>query len=130
MAAEGITDRCEIMSGDMFSSVPAGGDLYLLSRVVHDWDDPRATEILQSCRRAMAPNAKLLILDRVMPERIEASPILQSHALVDLTMMMWTGGGRERTVSQFETLLTAAGLRLQRVIPMRISDSVIEATPA
>jgi ubiquinone/menaquinone biosynthesis C-methylase UbiE len=129
LLTEGVADRCEIVSGDMFTSVPPRGDLYLLSRVIHDWDDPHAIEVLRSCRRAMGPKSKLLILDRVMPERVEASPLAQSHTLLDLTMMMWTGGGRERTAEQFEALVSAAGLRLERVIPMRIPDSLIEATP-
>jgi len=78
----------------------------------------------------MAPKAKLLILDRVMPKRIQAGPVVQSHALLDLTMMMWTAGGRERTAEEFETLVGAAGLRLDRIIPMSIPDSLVEATPA
>jgi hypothetical protein len=57
LAQEGIADRCKVVGGDMFTSVPEGGNLYFLSRVIHDWDDPRATDILRSCRRAMAPNA-------------------------------------------------------------------------
>ena len=113
----------------MFTSVPPGGDLYLLVHVIHDWDDPRAIEVLRSCRRAMGPKAKLLIIDRAMPERVEASPLAQSNALADLTMMMVTGGGRERTAKQFEALVSATGLRLERVIPMPIPDSLIEATP-
>jgi hypothetical protein len=130
LVTEGVADRCEIVGGDMFTSVPPGGDLYLLVHVIHDWDDPRAIEVLRSCRRAMGPKAKLLIIDRAMPERVEASPLAQSNALADLTMMMVTGGGRERTAKQFEALVSATGLRLERVIPMPIPDSLIEATPS
>jgi O-methyltransferase domain/Dimerisation domain len=129
LITENVADRCKIVGGDMFASVPHGGDLYLLSRVIHDWDDPRALEVLRSCRHAMGPKTKLLILDRVMPERFEASPLAESHALLDLTMMMFTGGGRERTAKQFEALVSAADLRLERIIPMRIPDSLIEAQP-
>ena len=129
LVTEGVADRCEIVGGDMFTSVPPGGDLYLLAHVIHDWDDPRAIEVLRSCRHAMGPKAKLLIIDRAMPERVEASPLAQSNALADLTMMMFTGGGRERTANQFEALVSATGLRLERVIPMPILDSLIEATP-
>jgi hypothetical protein len=129
LVTEGVADRCEIVGGDMFTSVPPGGDLYLLARIIHDWDDPRAIEVLRSCRRAMGPKAKLLIIDRAMPERVEASPLAQSNALADLTMMMFTGGGRERTAKQFEALVSATGLRLERVIPMPQPDSLIEASP-
>ena len=110
LVTEGVADRCEIVSGDMFTSVPPGGDLYLLARVIHNWDDPRAIEILHSCRSAMGPKAKLLIIDRAMPERVEASPLVQSNALADLTMMISAGGGRERTAKQFEALVSATGL--------------------
>jgi hypothetical protein len=130
LAEEGIADRCEVVSGDMFTSVPTGGDLYLLSRVIHDWDDPRAIQILQSCRRAMAPDAKLLIIDRVLPEQIQPEPMAQSHAVLDLTMMLWTAGGRERTASEFEKITRPAGLRLERVIALNIPDSLLELTPA
>jgi hypothetical protein len=129
LARLGLADRCEIVAGDMFNTVPAGADLYLLSRVIHDWDDARALELLQVCRRAMSREARLLIVDRVMPERIEPSPMGQSDALLDLTMMLWTVGGRERTAQEFKTLLGSAELQFQRVIPMQIPDSLVEATP-
>ena len=128
LVKEGVADRCEAVGGDMFVSVPDGGDLYLLSHVIHDWDDQRATNVLQACRRAMAPAAKLLILDRVMPERIEPNPIVQGNVLLDLRMMVGTGGGRERTAGEFEILLSTAGLRLVRVIPTRAPVSIVEAT--
>jgi O-methyltransferase domain len=130
LVQEGIAGRCEVVGGDMFTSVPAGGDLYFLSRVIHDWDDQRATDILRSCRRAMAPDAKLLILDRVLPEQLQAGPIAQSHAMLDLTMMLCTAGGRERTAKEFEAIIKLAGLRLDRVIPTNIPDSLLEVTPA
>jgi hypothetical protein len=55
----------------------------------------------------MGLKTKLLIRNRVMPERLEASPLAQSGALLDLTMMMFTGGGRARTAKQFEALVSA-----------------------
>lgn len=129
LAQEGLADRCEVVGGDVFTSVPAGGDLYLLSRVIHDWDDSRATEILRSCRRAMAPNARLLIVDRLLPEQVHPGPMTQSHAMLDLTMMLWTAGGRERTAKEFEAMIKPAGLRLARIISMSIPDSLLELTP-
>jgi hypothetical protein len=129
LVTEGVANRCEIVGGDMFISVPPGGDLYLLAHIIHDWDDPRAIEVLCSCRRAMGPKAKLLIIDRAMPERVEPSQRTKSNTLADLTMMLHTGGGRERTAKQFEALLSTTGLRLERVIPTPTPDSLIEATP-
>jgi hypothetical protein len=129
LAKEGVADRCEAGGGDMFVSVPAGGDVYVLSHVIHDWDDEHSTKVLQTCRRAMAPSAKLLVLDRVMPERIEPGPIVQGNVLLDLRMMVGTVGGRERTAEEFKSLLRAANLQLARIIPTPAPVSVIEATP-
>lgn len=129
LAKEGVADRCDAVGGDMFASAPSGGDVYLLSHVIHDWDDSHATKVLQVCRRAMAPAAKLLILDRVMPERMEASPTVQGNVLLDLRMMVGTVGGRERTAEEFKSLLGAADLQLTRIIPTPAPVSVIEATP-
>jgi hypothetical protein len=129
LTAEGIADRCEVVGGDMFESVPTGCDIYLLSHIIHGWDDERAIKVLQTCRRAMASTAKLIILDRVMPERVQPDPMVQAKVLVDLVMMVGTSGGRERTESEFQALLTAAGLRLQHVTPMPTTDSLVVAGP-
>ncbi|NJO23790.1 MAG: hypothetical protein HC868_13770 [Sphingomonadales bacterium] len=77
----------------------------------------------------MAPSAKLLIIDRVMPERIEQNPMVQGQVLLDLRMMVGTVGGRERTAEEFKALLSAANLQLARIIPTPAPVSVIEATP-
>jgi SAM-dependent methyltransferase len=129
LARAGVADRCEVVGGDMFASVPAGGDVYMLSHVIHDWDDECSIKILQACRRAMSPGAKLVIVDRVMPGQIRADLMAQGNARIDLVMMTGTTGGRERTATEFQTILDAAGLRLQRVIPTRTADSLVEAAP-
>jgi orsellinic acid C2-O-methyltransferase len=129
LAREDVADRCEVVGGDMFASVPAGGDVYLLSHIIHDWEDEPATRILRACRRAMAPEARLIIADRVLPERVEADPVAAGDLLLDLGMMVMLAG-RERTESEFEALLATAGLRLQRVISLPIPDHIIEAVPA
>jgi hypothetical protein len=129
LAKEGVAERCQVVGGDMFVSVPQGGDVYMLSHVIHDWDDEHSIKILQACRRAMSPAAKLIILDRVMPEQVRPDLIAQGNVRVDLVMMTGTTGGRERTATEFQTILNAADFRLQRVIPMRTADSLVEATP-
>ena len=130
LASEGVAERCEAIGGDMFVSVPAGGDVYVLSHVIHDWDDEHSVKILQTCRRAMASSAKLLILDRVMPACVEPNPTVQGYVLLDLRMMVGTVGGRERTAEEFKALLSAANLQLAQIIPTLAPVSVIEATPA
>ncbi len=131
LAAAGVRNRCEIVAGDMFARVPPGGDLYLVKSVLHDWDDARAVTILLNCRRAMdeRPGARLLIVERVLPERAEATPDAPALMLADLNMLVRTGG-RERTRAEFHRLLDAAGLRFTRVLPTTTQLSVIEAVRA
>jgi SAM-dependent methyltransferase len=129
LAREGVADRCEVVGGDMFASVPQGGDIYLLSHIVHDWEDAPARQILQSCRRVMRPEARLLVVDLVLPERVKPDPRVAGDMLFDL-MMMVAMGGRERTAGELEALLGSAGLQLQRVLPLPIPDKLAEAVPA
>ena len=129
LAEADVADRCEVAGGDMFEAVPAGGDLYVLSRVIHDWEDARATAILGNCRRAMGRRARLVLVERVLPDRVEPTPAVQSQVLSDLNMMVRTGG-RERTEGEFGALLAATGFRLERVVPTGAPVSLVEAEPA
>src|SRR5690242_48600 len=67
IAAEGLSQRCELVSGDFFEAVPAGADLHLLKQIVHDWNDERATLLLRNCHRALAPGGKVLLVEMVVP---------------------------------------------------------------
>jgi O-methyltransferase domain/Dimerisation domain len=129
LAEADVADRCEVVGGDMFEAVPAGGDLYVLSRVIHDWEDARATAILGNCRRAMGRRARLVLVERVLPDRVEPTSAVQSQVLSDLNMMVRTGG-RERTEGEFGALLAAAGFRLEGVVPTEAPVSLVEAAPA
>ena len=127
LAQARVADRCRVLGGDMFAAVPEGGDLYLLKSVIHDWDDGRALAVLANCRRAMqAPGSRLLLVERLLPERMEPTPAARSHALGDLNMLVRTGG-LERTEGEFRKLLDEAGLRLVRVLPTSSHLSLIEA---
>jgi SAM-dependent methyltransferase len=125
IAAQGLSERCDLVSGDFFQAVPEGADLHLLKHIVHDWDDERATLLLRSCHRALAPNGKLLLVEMVVPADNRPSPA-QS---MDLNMLV-VAGGRERTEEEYRQLLAGAGFRLERVIPTHSPFSVIEATRA
>lgn len=127
---EAVADRCEVVEGDMLASVPSHGDVYLLCHVIHDWDDEHAEKALLACRRAMPPESRIVIFDRVMPERIEVNPENQANVLIDLRMLVGTRGGRERTKREFESLLEVAGFRLHRILPTRMPSSLVEAHPA
>jgi hypothetical protein len=102
----------DVEDGDFFESVPRGADAYVLKQILHDWADEPATAILRSCRAAMGPGARLLILERMLPER--ATPADVGPLLVDILMLVATGG-RERTEREFRALLAAADLELLSV---------------
>ena len=120
-----VADRCEIVGGDVFESIPPGGDAYLLSRVIHDWDDQRAVALLAACRGAMPRGAKLLLVERVLPSRADGSAVNQARLLSDLNMLVRTGG-RERTVDEYRALLDATGFQLTRLIPTPTEVSIVE----
>jgi SAM-dependent methyltransferase len=128
IASAGLAHRCEVLSGDILLGMPEGADAYVLSRVIHDWDDARALAILQNCRYAMQRNAKLLLIERILPARVEPSPAVRSLLASDL-MMMVMNGGRERTAAQYRALFDAAGFTLTTVVPTGTAVSVIEGVP-
>lgn len=117
----GIAERCELVAGDFFQSVPSGGDAYLLKTVIHDWDEPNAIKILQNCRRAMREDSKLLLVEAVIPPG--NTPYFGK--LLDLEMLT-TSGGRERTEAEYRTLFEAAGFKLTKVYPTASPWKVIE----
>jgi O-methyltransferase domain/Dimerisation domain len=102
----------DLPDGDFFLSVPEGGDAYVLKQILHDWADEPALRILRTCRAAMKPDARLLILERMLPERATADDL--QPLLLDLLMLVATGG-RERTEREFRELLAAADLELLSV---------------
>jgi ubiquinone/menaquinone biosynthesis C-methylase UbiE len=123
--AEGLADRCELVAGDFFESVPGGGDAYVLKWIIHDWDDERSVAILKNCRRAMAENGRLLIIEAVIPPGNEPS----FGKFMDLNMLVMTGG-RERTEAEFGDLLAAAGFKLTRIVPTQSAMCLIEGARA
>jgi hypothetical protein len=108
LTAAGLADRSECVPGDFFAAVPSGADAYLLSRVIHDWDDAAAQQILTRCREAMVDNATLLLVEAVLPDLAHDSPAAIRMDLHMLTLLP----GRERTAAEYERLLAGAGFRL------------------
>jgi hypothetical protein len=104
--------RCAVVAGDFFAEVPAGADLYLLSRVLHDWDDEAALRILGTCRQAMPDAGVLVVADAILPDRARDQPAAIRMDLHMLTLV----NGQERTLDEFKRLFNAAGFRLQRVV--------------
>lgn len=122
-----IASRSELVAGDFFESLPTGGDLYILSRILMDYDDERGVRLLQNCHRAMAPGGRVLIVQLLMPEQCDegARESLFEAAVSDLNMLVLTGG-RERTEGEYRALLGRAGFRLSRVVRTRALVSLIE----
>jgi predicted O-methyltransferase YrrM len=112
LAAAGLGERVNVAGGDFFEGVPGGGDVYVLSRVLHDWDDEKAVRILTSCRRAMPAGGRVVIVDAILGDRVHDQPAAVRMDLHMLTL----ASGRERTAAEFESLLRAANLRINRIL--------------
>lgn len=117
----GLVDRVEVVAGDFFVEVPAA-DVYLLSTVLHDWDDARCRTILSRVAAAARPGAWLLVIEGLVAEGDGPDPT----KLSDL-VMLGIAGGRERTAAEFTELLEPAGFAVRRVVPSGGPYSVIEA---
>jgi hypothetical protein len=124
LTAQGLPNRCQVEAGDFFSEVPRGGDIYLLRKVLHDWTDEEALAILRCCLAAMAPAARLLVLEMLLPPGNTPS----YAKLLDL-MMLVRAGGRERSEASYGALLRAAGFTLARCFPTTTSVWIMEAHP-
>ncbi|MDA0170910.1 acetylserotonin O-methyltransferase [Solirubrobacter taibaiensis] len=129
LAEQGVADRCALVEGDFFASIPAGGEVYVLKSVLHDWDDERCVAILRTCRAAMDDAARLIVVELILPERMTAAAPMLSAALLDLIMLAYAGG-RERTRAEFTELFDQAGLRLASTTAPTAGPAFIAAVAA
>jgi hypothetical protein len=125
MAALGLAKRCQVVGGDFFESVPAGGDVYLMSWILHNWSDSDCVRILRNCRDAMGQAARLLTIDHV----IQPGNAPDFGRTSDLAMLV-AFGGRERTEAELRELLAAGGFRLVSVTALTVPVSLLESVPA
>lgn len=125
---QGLDTRCEFVGGDFFEHLPGGADVYILKSVLHNWDDEHCATILRNCRQAMPADARLLLLEQVMPQEIEPSPRDQNISRADLNMLVALGG-KERSKIEIGHLLEAQGLRIRQMIPAGEAFTIIEALP-
>lgn len=119
---ENVSDRVETVSGNFFEAVPEGAEGYLMKHIIHDWDDERCISILKNIRAVMNSNAKVLIVEVVLPEGNEP----HFGKLMDLEMLV-SPGGIERTPNEYRDLLGRAGLHMTRIIPTKSAYSIVEA---
>jgi hypothetical protein len=122
LADHGLAGRVDIQPGDYFESVPTA-DVYILSFVLHDWDDESCLRILRTVKNTAAPGARLVVIESVIPPGSAPHP----GKLIDLTMLAMVTG-RERTAEEYEELLAAAGFTMERIVPSPTPFSFIEAT--
>ena len=125
ISAPGVRERCEVVGGSFFESVPAGADAYLMKYIIHDWDDAKCARVLGHCRDAMAPGGRVLVVDRV----IAPGNAFDWSKWLDINMMVGPGG-LERTRAEFAALFASAGLKLVKVHPTKSPLSVLEAARA
>lgn len=118
-------DRVELVAGDMTESVPTGGDVYFLCRVLAGWSDDAVVSVFGNCLAAMAGSpSRLIILERVVTD--DAPTVLPS--LWDLHLLM-TNGGRHRTVGKYTELLSRAGFTVEKVAALPAETTAIIAVP-
>jgi hypothetical protein len=123
IADAGLTDRCDFVAGSFFESVPEGADAYVLSNILHDWNDDDSGRILATCRAAVRDDSRLLVLENLVPPGDDRHPV----KVLDLQMMVALGG-RERTEDEYRELLRAHGFTLVRVTGA--APAALEATPS
>lgn len=120
-----VADRCELVAGDFFQSVPKGADFYVMRSVIHNWNDDQVIAILKNCRAAMAEGGKVVMIEVVVSP--ESTP--RFGEILDLQMQLFTSG-RERTADELRWLYGQAGLRMTRIVPTTSFMQVVEAVPA
>ena len=125
LKARGVEERVTIEAGDFFETVPAGGDAYVLSHIIHDWNEDQCLTILGHCRKVIKPDGRLLIVETVLPP----GDTPHQGKVQDMVMLV-VPGGQERTEAEYASLLGKAGFRLSRVVPTESVVSVVEAVPA
>ena len=118
---EKLVNRCKIVEGDFFQSVPKGADAYIMKYIIHDWSDDNARTILQNCRETITSKGKLLVIDKV----ISLKSGLNDEIMGDIEMMI-LGEGRERTESEFRELFNSAGFKLTKIIPTQLPLYILE----
>ena len=124
LSERGCDGRWQVRGGDFFTEVPAGGDLYVLSQILHDWSDDESIAILRACRAAIPEHGRLVLLEQVVPPGDTPS----YAKLLDLQMLVLLTG-RERTELEWRELLAAGGFTLERVV-VRVRSCLLEARPS
>jgi len=119
--AAGVSDRCQLIGGNFFESVPEGADAYLMRHIIHDWDDEKSLTILRNCHSAMPADGKLLVVESVIPPGNEQF----AGKFLDLVMLL-IPGGKERTEAEYRAIYEEAGFELARIVSTNTELSIVE----
>jgi ubiquinone/menaquinone biosynthesis C-methylase UbiE len=125
LEAAGMADRCQVIGGNFFESVPEGADAITMKWIIHDWNDDQSIVIMRNCHRALPASGKLILVEAVVPPGDE----MHFAKFIDLNMLVMTGG-KERTAEEFRQLYEASGFKLTRIVPTESPFSVIEGVKA
>jgi hypothetical protein len=120
----GLPERITVIPGSFFEKIPAGADLYVLKNIVHNWNDDDCVKILSGIRTAMPEHGKVLILEMIIDETNRSS----FAKLIDIQMMIFMENGKERSKAEFQSIIEASGLSLNRIIPTIAPISILEVT--
>ncbi|MDY6897392.1 MAG: methyltransferase [Cyanobacteriota bacterium] len=120
-----VSDRCKVVGGDFFVSIPSGSDAYIMSHIIHDWGDEDCIRMLKNIREVILSNGRLLVVDMVIPDGDTA----HLSKWMDIDVMIMYSDGRERTEEEFRNLFQAAGFKLTQILPTTTPVSLIEGIP-
>lgn len=124
LTAANVAERCEIVGGDVFKSIPKEGDACLIKSVLMDESDESVISILKRCRSVMSASAHVIVIEHLL-----TPPNQPDVNYSDMTMMVMTGG-RERTQKEFEDLFAAAGFRFERAVATRSPFTLLIGSPS
>jgi hypothetical protein len=124
MQSHGFSERCSVLEGSFFDSLPQGADAYLMRHIIHDWTDEQSVQILSNCREVIPSHGRILLIEFAVPSANEAS--LGKDA--DMMMLAFPGG-MERTEEEYRALFGQSGFQLKKVTPTSFAVSVIEGRP-
>nr|ABK26959.1 unknown [Picea sitchensis] len=77
--------------------------------ILHDWSDDDCAKVLKNCHKALPEKGKVVVVDAILPMATETSPYARHAFHLDLLMMAYAPGGKERTEQEFRELGHAAG---------------------
>ena len=129
LANKGLSERCAVISGSFFESLPAGYDLHILKWILHDWDDEACMQILTTCHASLPQRGRLLVVERLLPDETPASRELDPAIASDINMLVNFGEAAERSLSEYERLLRECGFAPHNVTSLQSGFSIIHCTP-